>query len=212
MMRKISNFCLFRRRDETSPDSWLRSESGAGLGCSWTLVWLKLWIIRPMCVFVHVHVSAHLESDVILARWNMLEYSEYPTGALGGRGWGNMSWLMRVLGYQNSLEERNSICYFTSEFRELEGVKADPNCCWRSEIKVWGTVAHTGGASTEHSWHYSLLTNNPNFIQWAGPTEWLQCVEFTHWGGQRPAQSSTLSLSKHYHVWGGAVISVSTIL
>lgn len=51
-----------------------------------------------MCVFVHVHVSAHLESDVILARWNMLEYSEYPTGALGGRGWGNMSCLMRVSG------------------------------------------------------------------------------------------------------------------
>lgn len=66
----------------------------------------------------------------------MLEYSECPTGALGGRGWGNMSWLVRVSGYQNSPEERNGICYFTSESRERGGVTAEPNCCWRGEIKV----------------------------------------------------------------------------
>lgn len=74
--------------------------------------------------------------------------------------------------------------------------------------KVGETLAHAGGASAEHSWHYSRPTNNPNFIQCAGPTEWLQCIGFTHWGGPCQAQSFTPSPSKHYNIWGGTVSSV----
>jgi len=39
--------------------------------------------------------------------------------------------------YQNSLQERNIICYFISEFGGV--VTADPNCCWRQN-KVWETL------------------------------------------------------------------------
>lgn len=60
----------------------------------------------------------------------------------------------------------------------------------------------TLGHRAKHSWHYNPLTNNPNFILWAGPSEWLQCAEFTHWGGPWLAPSSTLSRSENTDVWG----------
>lgn len=93
---------------------------------------------------------------------------------------------------------RETECFISLDSRELGGVT--PNCCSKGKLKC-ERHSHTAGASAEHSWHDSLLTNNPNFIQPAWPAEWLQCVEFTLWGGQCPARSSSLSLS----VWGGTV-------
>lgn len=150
-------------------------------------VWVCVFVCLSECV--RAHVSVRLQGDVMMAGWNIVgkkksvqsTYRTVSTGAVGGRGWGSLrQWMcvivcVCVLLYQNSLQERNRI--FLSTW-----VQGAWGCCWRGEIKC-ERHSHTGGASTEHSWHYSLLTNNPNFIQWAGPAEWLLCVEFTHWRG-----------------------------
>lgn len=84
---------------------------------SWTPVGLKL--------FACLCVLSRLESDVMMAGWNMLEKAraEYRQDSLcwgGGRQKEGVIWGGRwgcvcvcVLGYQNSLQERNRICYFT---------------------------------------------------------------------------------------------------
>lgn len=97
----------------------IESKSWAGLRYSWTLVWLKLWITSPTCVcpsscvcsfrkWCHdgrmehcgkCHCRVHTEQS-------LLGQQEAGGGVI--RRGGRVCW-----GYQNSLQERNRIFYFS---------------------------------------------------------------------------------------------------
>lgn len=129
-------------------------------------------------MIVYICMCICLESDVIMGWWNKLEK---PTQSLKWTVWvsrlkDGVIW-RSVSRYKDSSQERNRLWFHL----RVQGAWVVTTAA--GEAEVWETLTHTGGDSPEHSWHYSPLTNNPNFIQWAGPTEWLQCVEFTHWEG-----------------------------